>query len=80
VYEVKKIPVPDLDLLHFDEKALESFLQRPIQDVVTEMSMPDRKKLEEPIMSMLGFSQQQEDEMRLAIISLMSDRLDKASS
>jgi hypothetical protein len=29
---------------------------------------------------MLGFSQQQEDEMRLAIISLMSDRLDKASS
>jgi len=80
VYEVKKIPVPDLDLLQFDEKALESFLQRPIQDVVTEMSMPDRKKLEEPIMSMLGFSQQQEDEMRLAIISLMSDRLDKASS
>jgi hypothetical protein len=42
--------------------------------------MLDRKKLEEPIMSMLGFSQQQEDEMRLAIISLMSDRLDKASS
>ena len=80
VYEVKKIPVPDLDLLHFDEKALESFLQRPIHDVVTEMSMLDRNKLEEPIMSMLGFSQQQEDEMRLAIISLMSDRLDKASS
>jgi hypothetical protein len=80
VYEVKKIPVPDLGLLQFDEKALESFLQRPIHDVVTEMSMPDRKKLEEPIMRMLGFSQQQEEEMRLAIISLMSDRLDKASS
>lgn len=80
VYEVKKIPVPDLDLLQFDEKALGSFLQRPIHDVVTEMSMPDRKKLEEPIMRMLGFSQQQEEEMRLATIALMSDRLDKASS
>jgi hypothetical protein len=36
--------------------------------------------LEEPIMRMLGFSQVQEEELRLAIITLMSDRLDKASS
>lgn len=80
VYEVKKIPVPDLDSLHFDQQSLESFLNRPIGDVITEMSMSDRKKLEEPIMRMLGFSQDQEEELRLAIITLMSDRLDKASS
>ena len=80
VYEVKKIPVPDLDSLHFDQNALESFLQRPIHDVIKEMSMQDRRKLEEPIMKMLGFSQEEEDDMRLAIIALMSDRLDKASS
>ena len=80
VYEVKKIPVPDLDSLHFDQNALESFLQRPIHDVIKEMSMQDRRKLEEPIMKMLGFSQEQEEEMRQAIIALMSDRLDKASS
>tara|TARA_B110000444_G_C18399991_1_gene393215 strand:- start:64 stop:552 length:489 start_codon:yes stop_codon:yes gene_type:complete len=80
VYEVKKIPVPNLDSLHFDQQSLESFLQRPIGDVITEMSMSDRKKLEEPIMRMLGFTQDQEEELRLAIIRLMSDRLDKASS
>ena len=80
VYEVKKIPVPDLSSLHFDSEALESFLERPIQDVITEMSMPDRRTLEEPIMRMLGFSRDQEEELRLAISTLMSDRLDKASS
>lgn len=80
VYEVKKIRVPDLTSLEFDKVALNSFLQRPIYDVITEMSMPDRKKLEEPIMRVLGFSQQQEDELKSAIIALMSDRLDKASS
>ena len=80
VYEVKKIQVPDLDSLHFDEDAMESFLQRPIRDVISEMSMSDRMKLEEPIMKMLGFSQDEEEELRLAIVTLMSDRLDKASS
>ena len=80
VYEVRKIRVPDLDSLHFDQDSLESFLQRPIHDVITEMSMPDRRKLEEPIMKMLGFSKEQEEEMRQAIIKLMSDRLDKAGS
>ena len=80
VYEVKKIRVPDLSSLEFDEKVLNCFLQRPIYDVVTEMSMSDRKKLEEPIMKLLGFSHQQEEELRSAIIALMSDRLDKASS
>jgi hypothetical protein len=80
VYEVKKIPVPDLSSLHFDSEALESFLERPIQDVITEMSMPDRRTLEEPIMRMLGFSRDQEEELRLAMSTLMSDRLDKASS
>ena len=80
VYEVKKIQVPDLDSLHFDQDAMESFLQRPIRDVISEMSMSDRMKLEEPIMKMLGFSQDEEEELRLAIVTLMSDRLDKASS
>lgn len=80
VYEVKKIPVPDLDSLHFENDVLESFIQRPIKDVVTEMSMPDRIALEEPIMKLLGFSKQQEDAIRKAIITLMLNRLDKASS
>ncbi len=43
VYEVKKIRVPDLSSLEFDEKVLNCFLQRPIYDVVTEMSMSDRR-------------------------------------
>ena len=80
VYEVEAIPVPDLDLLEFDENALKSFLNRKIDDVISEMTMPDRLILEEPIMKMLGFSKEQEEEMRQAIIKLMSDRLDKARS
>jgi len=80
VYEVKKIPVPDLDSLQFEPEVLESFLQRPIQDVVSEMSMPDRIALEEPIMKLLGFSKQQEDAIRQSIMTLMVNRLDKASS
>ena len=80
VYEVKKIPIPDLDSLHFENEVLETFLQRPIQDVVSEMSMRDRIALEEPIMKVLGFSKQQEDALRQAIVNLMSNRLDKASS
>lgn len=80
VYEVKKIPVPDFDSLHFEPEVLESFLQRPIQDVVSEMSMPDRIALEEPIMKLLGFSKQQEDAIRQSIMTLMVNRLDKASS
>lgn len=80
VYEVEAIPIPDLDSLDFDEAALESFLNRKINDVVSEMAMSDRLKLEKPIMKLLGISKEQENEMRQAVISLMSDRLGKASS
>ena len=80
MYEVEAIPIPDLDSLDFDEAALESFLNRKINDVVSEMAMSDRLKLERPIMKLLGISKEQENEMRQAVISLMSDRLGKASS
>jgi hypothetical protein len=42
--------------------------------------MRDRIALEEPIMKLLGFSKQQEDALRQAIVTLMLNRLDKASS
>ena len=80
VYEVESIPIPDLSSLEFDEDALKSFFTRPIKDVAEEMTMADRAKLEEPILSMLGLNNEQQQNLRQEIISFITDRTEKANS
>ena len=79
VYEVEAIPIPDLSSLEFDQDALQSFLNRPIGDVAEEMAMTDRAKLEEPILSMLGLNEEEQENLRQEIISFITDRTDKAN-
>jgi len=77
VLSPKKIPESQVQYL---EELYEQIAERPIKPIFDEIMMDDRKKLDEPIFDILGFTQDERDAVYEAVINQVRLRLQKADS
>jgi len=79
VYEVKTFEVLDPAVITLSE-IVDSFFQREILNIKSELSMPDRRAIDNMIFDILALTQGERDAVYEAVLELVSSRLEKARS
>lgn len=79
VYEVKNFEIIDPTVIPLSEVA-DSFFQREIVSIRSELNMPDRCAIDNMIFDILNLTQGERDAVYEAIVDLVEKRLSKAKS
>jgi len=79
VYEVKNFEVLDPNAIPLSEIP-DAFFQREILNIKAELSMPDRRALDNIIFDILGLTQGEREAVYESVVGLVRNRLEKARS